>query len=108
MPDIKIEREDGNGAGRYVARVAGLQGEAEITFTRQGPKLISADHTGAPDSLRGTGAALALVEYMVADARRDGFKIIPVCPYVKAQYRKHPEWADVMASSDDLRSRKEG
>lgn len=21
---------------------------------------------------------------------------MPLCPYVKAQYRKHPEWADVM------------
>lgn len=29
-------------------------------------------------------------------ARKNDFKIIPICPYVKAQYRKHPEWADVM------------
>lgn len=98
MPDIKIEREESNGNGRYVGRIPGVEGEAEITFTRRGPKLISADHTGAPDSMRGTGAAMALVEYMIADARREGFKIIPICPYVKAQYPKHPEWEDVMAS----------
>lgn len=96
MPDIKIEKEEADGKGRYVARIAGIEGEAEITFTRRSPALISADHTGAPDSMKGTGAAMALVEFMIADARANGFKIIPICPYVKAQYRKHPEWADVM------------
>lgn len=99
MPDIEIEREEADGKGRYVGRIPGIEGEAEITFTRRGPKLISADHTGAPDSMKGTGAAMALVEYMIADARREGFKIIPICPYVKAQYRKHPEWSDVMTES---------
>lgn len=101
MPDIKIEREEANGRGRYVGRITGIDGEAEITFTRRGPKLISADHTGAPDSMKGTGAAMALVEYMIADARRQGSRIIPVCPYVKAQYRKHPEWADVMIAAPE-------
>jgi len=28
-----------------------------------------------------------------------GFKIIPICPYVLGQYRKHPEWSDVMVSA---------
>ena len=97
MPEIKIEREDADGEGRYVARVAGIGGEAEITFTRRGPALISADHTGAPETMKGMGVAIALAEFMVADERANGFKIVPVCPYVLAQYRKHPEWADVMA-----------
>lgn len=98
-PDIRIEREDAGNHGRYVARIDGLDGEAEITFTRRGSSLISADHAGAPDSMRGTGAALALVEFMIADARANGLKIIPICPYVKAQFRKHPDWADVMTTS---------
>ena len=41
-------------------------------------------------------AAAALVDYMIDDARRSGFRIIPICPYVRARYEKHPEWADVM------------
>lgn len=94
---VRIDKEVSGKAGRYVAHIDGIEGEAELTYTVRGPTLISADHTGAPDSMRGTGAALALVEHMIADARTGGFKIIPVCPYVVAQYRKHPEWADVMA-----------
>ena len=47
--------------------------------------------------MRGTGAALALVEHMISDARARGFKIIPLCPYVLAQSKRHPEWRDVIA-----------
>lgn len=96
MAEIAIAKEEEGRRGRYVARIAGVEGEAEITFTRRGPELISADHTGAPETLRGTGAAAALVAHMVEDARRGGFRILPLCPYVRAQYRRHPDWADVM------------
>lgn len=95
MPEISIALEDDGRHGRYVARISGIDAEAELTFTHRGPKLVSADHTGAPDALRGTGAAAALVDYLVADARARQFKVIPLCPYVRAQYRKHPEWSDV-------------
>jgi len=71
--------------------------EAELTYSVTTPTLIIADHTGVPDSLRGSGAGLALVQALVAAARAEGFKIIPLCPFVKAQARKHPEWADVFA-----------
>lgn len=83
--------------GRFTATAEGREGEAEITYTRCGTDLISADHTGAPESLRGTGAAAALVAHMVELARNEGFRIIPICPYVRAQYEKHPEWEDVMS-----------
>ncbi|WP_338465548.1 GNAT family N-acetyltransferase [Novosphingobium sp. ZN18A2] len=96
MGEITIERQDGPRHGRYVARISGIGEEAELTYTHRGPDLISADHTGAPDALRGTGVAAALVERLVADARSDGFRIIPICPYVQARYAKHPEWRDVM------------
>ncbi len=95
---IRIDKETGPEGGRYVARIAGVVGEAEITYTARAPGLISADHTHAPDSMRGTGVAMALVEHMIADARAGGFRIAPVCPYIQAQYRKHPEWGDVMAA----------
>jgi hypothetical protein len=48
-----------------------------------------------PDAFRSTGAGLALVTRMVEDARKMGFTIVPLCPFVNAQRRKHPEWADV-------------
>ncbi|MEZ5895406.1 MAG: GNAT family N-acetyltransferase [Parvularculaceae bacterium] len=96
MSKITIQKEDNGRHGRYVATVAGIDDEAELTYTHRGPDIISADHTGAPDAMRGTGAAAALVDALIADARENGFKIIPLCPYVRARYEKHPDWRDVM------------
>jgi uncharacterized protein len=95
----RIEKQANDSEGRYAGRIDGVEGEAELTFTVQGPSIISADHTGVPDSMRGTGMGLALVEAMIADARSSGFKIIPLCPYVAAQFKKHPDWQDVMADA---------
>lgn len=95
MSDIAITRDVGPTKGRYVARVAGLEGEGELTYSRANPHLIIADHTEVPDGFRGHGVALALATRLVEDARAEGVKIIPLCPYVNAERRKHPEWADV-------------
>ena len=95
MTDITITLSEENNKGRYVATLPGFDGEGELTYSRISPKLIIADHTGVPDSMGGKGVAKALVERLVADAREQDFKIVPLCPYVRAQYEKHPEWADL-------------
>lgn len=97
MADITVTRELTASKGRYVGRIAGVEGEAELTFSRANPGLVIADHTGAPDSMRGMGAARALVERLIADARAEGFKIVPLCPFVKAQFERHPDWSDLRA-----------
>lgn len=105
MPDLTITKEETDARhGRYVARMAGIDAEAELTFTRRGPDRISADHTGAPEALRGTGAAGALVEAMVADARKAGFRIVPLCSYVAARYARNPDWADAFATAPGERA----
>ncbi|MFN5821799.1 MAG: GNAT family N-acetyltransferase [Novosphingobium sp.] len=50
-----------------------------------------------PPEIGGQGVAARLVEALVADAREHGFKIDPVCSYVAAQFKRHPEWADLRA-----------
>ena len=96
MSEPKISREDGPTKGRYVARVDGIDAEAELTYTHSGPKLITADHTSVPDVFRGQGIGRLLAARMVQDARRQGVKILALCPFVKAERTKHPEWADVL------------
>lgn len=87
-----ITRQVEGSKGRYVLQANGA--EAELTYSITSPKLVIADHTGVPDALRGTGAGLALVERLVADARSEGFKIMPLCPFVNSQRKRHPDWAD--------------
>jgi uncharacterized protein len=74
--------------GRYVIRQNGE--EAELTYSITSPTLIIADHTSVPDSLRGTGAGLALVARMVEDARNEGVRIMPLCPFVNATAQEAP------------------
>lgn len=93
MTDHIVTREHGETKGRFVIRKGGEA--AELTYSITTPTLIIADHTGVPDSFRGTGAGLALVQALVAAARAEGFKVVPLCPFVNAQRKKHPEWADV-------------
>lgn len=93
---ISITHSESESRGQYEARVEARNGVGELTYSRLSPRKIIADHTGVDDSLRGTGVAKALVERLVADARRDGFKIVPRCSFVAAQFRRHPEWSDVM------------
>ncbi|MCF6445014.1 GNAT family N-acetyltransferase [Nereida sp. MMG025] len=91
MSDITLTIDGSK--GRYATRIDGH--EADLTFSIASPKLRIADHTGVPEALRGTGTGLQLVERLVADARAEGFKILPLCPFVNAMRRKHPDWADV-------------
>lgn len=97
MTDVTVTRELEPTRGRYVGRVPDHAAEAELTFERVNPRLIVADHTLTPAPLRGRGIATVLVEHMVADARREGFKIRPTCPFVVALFDRRPEWSDLRA-----------
>ena len=94
--DAEITRETSGSKGRYVLR-RGAE-EAELTYSITSATLIIADHTEVPASFRGTGAGLALVTRLVADARTEGVKIVPLCPFVNATRLRHPEWADVFTA----------
>ncbi|GHD19960.1 GNAT family N-acetyltransferase [Tianweitania populi] len=91
----RIEREDGAGTSRYVYRIDGA--EAELTFRETGDGQIIIDHTGVPDAFRGQGMGAKLVAQAVEDARAAGKTIIPSCSFAAAQFKRHPEWADVRA-----------
>ena len=93
-PEILLEETDTK--GRYFLR--GPNGEVvESTFSKLGEHRIIIDHTGVPDVFRGQGVGLRLVTRAVEDARAAGKKIIPLCPFANAQFKKHPEWADVLS-----------
>lgn len=94
MSDINITRQDGPNGGRYFIIVNG--DEAEMTYSRAGASRIIIDHTGVPDSMRGLGIGRRLVEAAVNDARTEGHKIIPLCPFAKATLAKHAEWQDAV------------
>ena len=92
MSEFEIVREVDGSKGRYV--IYHDDSEAELTYSILSPQTVIADHTCVPEALKGTGMGKALVRRIVEDARSEGFKIVPLCPFVNAERRMHPEWAD--------------
>lgn len=95
MDDTEIKLDESDSKGRYWLRAADGS-EAEMTFSKLGKDAIIIDHTLVPDAFRGQGVGLKLVQRGVDDARAAGKKIIPLCPFAAAQFKRHPEWADVL------------
>lgn len=94
--ELIVQREDGPTRGRYVIHLAPGY-DAEMTFRKEADGTIIIDHTGVPPEYEGRGIAAKLVNRAIADAREQGFKITPLCSYVVAQFRRHPEWAELRA-----------
>ncbi len=94
--DIAITHQDQGARGEYRAAVAGSEAIGRLTYQRNGDVVV-ADHTLVPTEIGGRGVAAELVKALIADARAQGFKIVPQCSYVEAAFRRHPEWADLRA-----------
>jgi predicted GNAT family acetyltransferase len=89
----EVAREGGGARRRYVIREGGQ--EAELALSVLSPGRVIAEHTYVPDALRGRGLANRLLDALLQDAREQGFTIVPLCPFVAAQARRHPEWNEL-------------
>lgn len=94
--EFVVKREDSASTGRYVVYLPDGS-EAEMTYRKSARGTMSIDHTGVPPAYRGDGIAMKLVLAGIADAQKEGFKIVPLCSYVAAQFRRHPDWAQLLA-----------
>lgn len=94
--DPPVEHETDGASGRYVIRFPdGTEGEMTYRGVREG--VIAIDHTYVPPRQRGRGHAERLVAAGLAGARAEGLRILPLCSYVAAQFRRHSEWAELRA-----------
>lgn len=91
---VHEEFTDGRG-GEYFIRMP--EGEATLVYRWLSEDVVSADRTFTPPPARGKGAAAALVARLVTDARKEGFKIRPHCPYVALWFDRNPDAEDVRA-----------
>lgn len=98
LDGIEITHEGNEAQGEYRAIVPGSDAVGRLTWRARGEARV-ADHTLVPPEIGGRGVAAALVDALVRDAREQGFTIVPQCSYVDAQFRRHPEWADLLAAT---------
>ena len=95
---IEITHQGSEASGEYRAAVPGSDAVGRLTWFARGDARI-ADHTLVPPEIGGRGVAAALVDALIADARSEGFKIVPACSYIAAQFKRHPNWSELLAET---------
>lgn len=69
---------------------------AFVEYEERDGKLVLT-HTEAPEELRGTGAAGALLEKIFMWMEENETEIIPLCPYIIATLKRKTEWQKIVA-----------
>lgn len=95
MVRITQEQETDNRQGRFILTEEGVFA-GELTYTWAGDSKFIIDHTGVETAFEGKGYAKQLVLKAVDFARKEGVKIIPLCPYAKSYFEKTTEIHDVL------------
>lgn len=54
-------------------------------------------HTEVPEALEGQGIGSALARGALDDVRVQGLQVIPLCPFIAAFIRRHPEYLDLVS-----------
>lgn len=102
MTQERFTVEDRPNESRYVLVDRGEGGdesevigeEAYVDLERDGAMHRIFFHTFVSDEYGGQGLASVLVRTAVEHAVSTGRSIAPVCPYVVAWFKKHPEFAE--------------
>ena len=91
--DVRVQ--DNPDELRYELRVDGnLAGH--IRYRRK-PGSIVLLHAEVEPALEGQGLGAELVRSALEDIRSRGELVVPLCPFVDAYIRRHPEYADLVA-----------
>ena len=69
----------------------------EIRY-RKLPGALALVHTEVDPKRQGLGTEI--VRGALDDIRERGLKVVPVCPFVAAFIRRHPEYADLVTADD--------
>lgn len=90
MLDLKaIPLIDDKSARQFELTVNGHM--AKIEYELDGKKIFLT-HTEVPKALEGQGVGSALVEKVLTHIEEAGLRLVPMCPFVAAHLRRHPEW----------------
>lgn len=86
--DIQLQLNE-KGRGAFVIEKEGER-LAEMEIAVKG-KRLTVYHTEVSDALKGQGIGSRLFERMVEYARENNFKVVPLCPFVHGQFKRHPD-----------------
>lgn len=93
---MQIAIEETDSKGRLVAKDDN-QEMGEMTYSKANEgQLLIVDHTGVNEAYKGKGVGKALFDELVAMARKEKRNVMPLCPFTRSMFEKHPESRDVL------------
>jgi predicted GNAT family acetyltransferase len=95
MTALAATVRDNEAAHRYELLVGEELGGELIYRARDG--VVTLIHTEVAPQYEGHGLGDQLVAYALDDIRARGLRIVPLCPFVAAYLRRHPENEDLVA-----------
>lgn len=95
---MEIEVKDNPARHRFETTIEGHT--AVIEYKRK-PGEITVLHTEVPKELEGRGIASAMTKFALEQIREQGLKLIPLCPYMRAYLKKHPEYQHLVKDGAD-------
>jgi len=84
------------GLQRYELEVDGYT--AFIEYKESGNQMVLI-HTEVPVELEGKGVGTAIVEKVLEQIEQSQKKLVPLCPFVIAYLKRHPDWNRLLADS---------
>jgi predicted GNAT family acetyltransferase len=84
-----------NPAQRRYELLFGDELVGEILY-RTKPGTVVLVHTEVEPAVEGSGLGSRLVAEALDDIRARGLSVVPLCPFVAAYIRRHPEYADLV------------
>ena len=60
-------------------------------------------HTEVPEAFRGQGVGAKLARAALDSARKRGLQVVPLCPFIAAYIRRHPDYLDLVSESNRRR-----
>ena len=92
MADIEVH--DNDAAARYEITVDGRLG-GYVQYEDRGEQRVFV-HTEVDDAFEGQGLGSQLAVGALDDARAQGKRVVPRCPFIKKFIGRHPEYEDLV------------
>lgn len=94
---IEVKQNNDEKHGSFEAFIDGSSA-GMMTYTWAGEERFIIDHTEVEEAYNGKGVGKEMLLAAVDFARKNGKKIIPLCPFAKASFQKSEELQDVLVN----------
>lgn len=95
--EFEIKHREAENKGAFYIEEHGKD-IAKIEYSVAPPNKIIASHTEVNPELKGQGIGNKILDSLADYARKNNIKVIALCPFVHAQFKRHQEkYQDIIA-----------